>query len=174
MKQLAILLIALFLLPKPVHAQSVPQVPEPVASDADEASWDRLSMLDPGAQISIRAAGRGPIRCQNVRIGDWELSCDSAGYFARSFDFSRSAIEQVDLRHDRRNFWIGVGAISALGFAVGAAKPNLGPNQPRAVNGLIDASLLGLVSAPFVYATVHWIPGKTIYRRPLHHGGGSQ
>ena len=163
MKQLAILLIAVFLLPKPVFAQSLPQAPQPAASD--EANWDRLSWLDPDSMVSISADGHGPIRCANLRIGDQDLSCQSVGFFARSYDLSRSQVERVALRHDKRNFWIGVGVMSAVGFAAGAAQSNLGPYQPRAVNGLIGASLVGFASSPFVFAVVHLLPGKTIYHR---------
>lgn len=164
MKQLAILLIALLLPPQRTFAQSLPDTPHPAASDDAEASWDRLSMLDPSSQVSVTAGGRGPIRCQDLHVDDQYLSCQSTGIFGRSFDLRRTDIERVALRHDRRNLWIGVGAMSAFGFALGASKSDLGPYQPRALNGLIGAGLIGLVSTPFVWAVVRLLPGKTIYR----------
>ena len=174
MKQLAILLVVLLLAPRWISAQSLPDAPHPTASDDAEASWDRLSMLAPYAQVSVTAGGRGPIRCQDLHVDDQYLSCQSTGMFARSFDLRRSDIERVALRHDRRNFWIGVGAMSAFGFALGASQSNLGPYQPRAVNGLIDAGLMGLVSTPFVLTVVHLLPGKTIYRPSFGHAGGGE
>jgi hypothetical protein len=169
MKQLAILLVALLLLPQRIFAQSLPDAPHPVASDDAEAGWDRLSMLDPYSQVSITAGGRGPIRCQDLHVDDQYLSCQSTGMFARSFDLRRTDIERVALRHDRRNFWIGVGAMSAFGFALGASQSNLGPYQPRAVNGLIGAGLIGLASTPVVLTVVRLLPGKTIYHQSSGH-----
>jgi hypothetical protein len=163
MKQFAILLTALLLLPKPVFAQNLPSAPQPAATD--DANWDRLTWLDPDSMVSITAAGHGPIRCGSLHVADQELSCQSAGLFARSYDLSRSQVERVNLRRDKRNFWIGIGAMSAVGFAVGASQYNLEPYQPRVVNGVLGASLLGFASSPFVFAVVHLLPGKTIYRR---------
>lgn len=172
MKQLAILLVALFLQPDLVSAQSLPQAPQPTAPDNADAAWNRLSMLDPDARVSITSASHWPVRCQNLRVTDQGLSCQIGWMYTRSIDLPRSDVEQVTLHHDRRNLWIGVGAMSAAGFAVGASQSNLGPYQPRAVNGLIGAGLLGLVSVPFVYAVVRFLPGKTIYRQPLRHAQG--
>ena len=169
MKQLAILLVAILLMPERISAQSLPQAPQPAASDDADAAWSRLSMLAPDAQVSVASASHWPVRCQNLRVTDEDLSCQIGWMYTRSIDLPRSEVEKVSLHHDRRNFWIGVGAMSAAGFAIGASKSDLGPYQPRAVNGLIGAGLIGLASAPFVYAVVHFLPGKTIYRQPLRH-----
>jgi hypothetical protein len=169
MKQLAILLIAVFLLPERISAQSLPQAPQPAVSDDADAAWNRLSMLDPDARVSIKSGAHWPVRCQNLRVTDQGLSCQIGWMYTRSIDLPRTEVEEVALRHDRRNLWIGTGAMAAAGFALGASQPNLGPYQARAVNGLIGAGLVGLVSVPFVYAVVHFIPGKTIYRQPPRH-----
>jgi hypothetical protein len=171
MKQLAILLITVFLLPELVAAQSLPLAPQPATSD--DAAWNHLSMLDPDAQVSIASGAHWPVRCQNLRVTDQGLSCQIGWMYTRSIDLPRSEVEEVSLHHDRRNFWIGVGAMSALGFALGATESNLGPYQPRVANGLLGAGAVGLVSSPFVLMVVHWIPGKTIYRQPHRHAPGS-
>ena len=173
MKQLAILLITVFLLPELVAAQSLPQAPQPATSDDADAAWNRLSMLDPDAQVSLASRSHWPVRCQNLRVTDQGLSCQIGWMYTRSIDLPRSEVEEVSLHHDRRNFWIGVGAMSALGFALGATESNLGPYQPRVANGLLGAGAVGLVSSPFVLMVVHWIPGKTIYRQPHRHAPGS-
>jgi hypothetical protein len=175
MKQLATLLIAVLLLPELVTAQSLPQVPQSATSSDADAAWNRLSMLDPDAEVSIASSiasrAHWPLRCQNLRATDQGLSCQIGWMYTRSIDLPRSEVEEVSLDHDRRNFWIGVGAMSALGFALGATESSPGP--PRVSNGLLGAGVVGLVSSPFVLMVVDWIPGKTIYRKPLRHAHGS-
>ena len=173
MKQLAILLVAIFLQPEWVSAQNLPQAPQPAAIADADAAWNRLSMLGPDAEISVTSTAHWPVHCENLRVTDQGLSCEFGRMYTRSINLPRSEVEKVSLQHERRNFWIGVGVMSAAGFALGASKTNLGPNEPRVVFGLLGAGAVGLVSAPFVYAVVHFIPGKTIYRQPLRHAHGS-
>src|SRR5579862_4944976 len=129
MRQLLILLmlltlsIVLVLLPDVMHAQSLPSAPPPNLSDTYD--WSRLERLDPNSQISVTSDRRHTIRCQKVSADDRGLSCAFQSFWmpSYSFDFSRADIEEVQLRHERRNFWIGVAAFSAAGFAAGAAGP---------------------------------------------------
>ena len=84
MKQLAILLIALLLLPELVTAQSLPQAPLPATSSDADAAWNRLSMLDPDAVASIASRAHWPLRCQNLRATDQGLSCQIGWMYTRS------------------------------------------------------------------------------------------
>jgi hypothetical protein len=173
MKQLAILVVVIVLQPELVSAQNLPQAPQPAASDDADAAWNRLSMLGPDAQVSVTSSAHWPVHCENLRVTDQGLSCEFGRMYTRSIELPRSEVEKVSLQHDRRNFWIGVGAMSALGFALGASQTNLGPNEPHVVFGLLGAGAVGLVSSPFVFTVVHFLPGKTIYRQPLRRAHGS-
>lgn len=146
------------------------QTPQPTFQPASpgQSDWDRLSMLDPSSTITVTAAGHRPFHCRDLSVDNDGLSCSLVGmrFPPRYLDFPRMDVEQVQLRHDRRNFWIGVGAASAAGFALGSWQHNTNDPQARVGYGLAGAALGGLVSIPFAAVVAHFIPGNTIYRRP--------
>jgi hypothetical protein len=171
MKQLPILLMLIviaMLMARVMQAQSLPSAPQPNLSDTYD--WSRLERLDSYSQISVISDRRRTIHCQNVGVDDRGLSCSFQSFWmpSYSFDFARADIEEVRLRHERRDFWIGVAVFSAAGFAVGATGPGATDSGSRVGRGIVGAGLGGLMAPIFVYPVVHLLPGKTIYRRPPH------
>lgn len=143
-------------------AQSQPQQP----SQADDGDWNRLSWLTPETEVSVSGPHRFPFRCSNLQVTDEGLSCESHSLWisTRYLELSRSEVRSVSIRHDRRNFWIGVAAMSTLGFVAGATQRDLGPYNPPAANGLLVGALTGFATSPFVFAVVPLLPGHTLYK----------
>ena len=104
------------------------------------------------------------MHCQNVRVIDVGLTCEFESWLfpTRNYRISRGEIERVGLRHDKRNFWIGVGAASMGGLIFGATRDTV---APRGVAAAEIGTIFGFGSALFVYPAVRLIPGETIYRR---------
>jgi len=171
MRNLLIFLASTFLLPASVIAQNLPSAPQPSASanQQDDLQWDRMTLLDPDSHVSV-TSNRGRIRCTNVRVTDDGFSCEFGSIFLppRTIDLPRSDVREVRLRHDRRNFWIGIGATATAGFIIGATGPNLGDTQSRIGSGTLGAALVGFAASPFVYAVTYWLPGHSIYRRAAY------
>jgi len=149
-----------------MSAQTSIQQPPPQPSLTDDDAWNHLSWLTPETEVSISGPHHFPVRCINLQVTDEGVSCESHSFWipTRYFELSRSEVRGVSLRHDRRNLWIGVAALSTAGFAIGASGSSPGPYQYRTENGLIGAGLGGLVSFPLVMAVVPFLPGHNVYR----------
>jgi len=166
MKRLGLLIATVLCLPAFTLAQTSAPQPAHQPSQAGDDAWNRLSWLSPDTQVSVSGGHPLPFRCSNLHVTDQGLSCEfhSVWTSSRYLDLPRSEVRSVSIRHDRRNFWIGVAATSTLGFVVGASKSNIGPYNYRAENGLIGGALLGFATTPLVFAVVPLLPGHTVYK----------
>jgi hypothetical protein len=166
MKHLTFLLATILSLTGNLAAQQLPSAPTPQPSPADDNAWNRLSWITPGTQVSVSRAHHLPFRCSDLHVTDQGLSCEFHSIWTSSLDLDlpRAEVRSVSIRHDKRNFWIGVAAMSTVGFVVGASQSNIGPYNYRAENGLIGAALVGFATSPLVIAVVPLLPGHTVYR----------
>ena len=166
MKRMTVLLVTLLSLTGILAGQQLPSAPTPIPSQADDDAWNRLSWITPDTQVSVSRPHHLPFRCTDLRVSDQGLSCEFRSIWTSSLDLDlpRAEVRGVSIRHDKRNFWIGVAAMSTLGFVVGASKSESGPYNYRVENGMIGAGLVGLATTPLVIAVVPLLPGHTVYR----------
>ena len=166
MKHLPILLLAYFLLPAKLHSQDLPSAPQPTntASLADDQAWDRLSFVAGDEEVFI-SSKNGKSRCESLSITDQRLSCEAYAIFSstRTIRIPRTEVLRVRQRLGDGNSGIVVVAAVAGGFVWGHSwdRPAL-----HTVDGIVVGTAFGFAAWKLIPIALHFIPGKTVYRRP--------
>jgi hypothetical protein len=166
MKQLTLILIALFLvpaalLPAVARSQILPDAPSPALPS--DPMWDRVKDLSNGAAIVVRNDNGPPVHCLFAGATDAYLFCNpSTNPPGVGFRFDRAAIVSVDLdrpapysaRFDRPkpNYHpVYLSSIIAGGLFVGICATGSADNKTAAEEGLIGALVVAAIGAPIVF-----------------------
>jgi hypothetical protein len=178
MKQLTVILIALFLvpaalLPAVARSQALPDAPTPV--QPSDPMWNRVKDLVNGAAIVVRNDNGPPVHCLFAGATDAYLFCDPPGNPPNTgFRFDRAVIVSVDLdrptpysaRFDRPkpNYHpVYLSSIIAGGLIVGiCATPTMDAGQ-AASTGVIGALVVAAIGAPLAFLP-RWQDGDFAYQ----------
>lgn len=166
MKHLPILLIASLLLPVALHSQDLPPSPQlanPPAPSDDQA-WDRLSFV-PGNQEVFITSKHEKARCESLSITDEKLSCEAYAVFnsSRTIRIPRSEVLRVRERLGDGNSGIVVVTAVAGGYVWGHSWDQ---RALHTFDGIIVGTAFGFATWKVTPIILHFLPGKTIYRRP--------
>ena len=166
MKHLPILLLASLLLPVALHSQDLPPSPQPANSPtpSDDLAWDRLSFVAGDEEVFI-SSKNGKFRCESLSITDAKLSCEAFAVFSssRTIRIPRPEVLRVRERLGDGNSGFVVVAAVAGGFVWGHSwdRPTL-----HTVDGIVVGTAFGFTAWKLIPIALHFIPGKTVYRRP--------
>ena len=165
MRQLPILLLAFLILPAQVYSQIPPSAPEPDnASSTDDQAWDRLSFVQGDQEVFI-ISKHEKARCESLSITDEKLSCEAYAVFSssRTIRVPRSEVLRVRERLGDGDSGIAVVAAVAGGYVWSHSWDR--PAQ-HSLDGIIVGTVFGFAAWKLTPIVLHFLPGKTVYRRP--------